>query len=180
MEDDLMDKQEEDLSGTQPNAWDAACSYQIARPDPYSGRLEVLNPRTNFFVESLELLGAKTFSSDWEHAHEFGIAFQASYELALAVERTGFFSVHLSTRPYVWRISLMGNESFRSDSERRCCLRSAATTWIREFPLTALTPSDSFYAFITAHLARRRRRREWIQAMTAGRKTAAVTPQNGA
>jgi hypothetical protein len=152
---------QQDFSGTRPNAWDAAAKYSLARRNPLSGRLEVLETGVNFFVQALEVLGAETLFSCEGHPFGFSITFRAPYELALAVERVGYFSVNLSRQANVWHFNLLGNElkddrgASWTDDDRRECLRLAADAWIREFSLAVPAADDSFQAFMVTRAAQR-------------------------
>jgi hypothetical protein len=117
-----------------PNMWDAAAKNEITRPGHHTKKLQAIDRGVNFFVYSLEALGAKTLSSCEGHPDGFYLMFRAPQRIALRLNKSGCFSVKLDGVGK-WIIEMRrGIEDKKWNDERRInVLRRAAEAWCREF-----------------------------------------------
>jgi hypothetical protein len=131
--------------------WEAAKQEKVIRYD-YRAEGEVLDPGVNFFVLTLEHLGARPVYSCEGHGHKEGlyIVFKAPYHLALRIASPGFFSIELIPRkrkallnlskreqavPFGrgwWRLSLE-RASWKNGEDKARSLNWAAQAWQKEF-----------------------------------------------
>ena len=112
--------------------WDAARKLKIVRHDYRKN--EVIDPGVNFFVLTLEAIGAKPKYSCEGHPSGFYVLFHASYELAMEIEKPGYFTVELSSRSHGrnWWCIRPGRD-FTSERDKRQTLRWAAAAWQKAF-----------------------------------------------
>jgi len=106
--------------------WDAACRLKVIRSDYRPN--EVIDPGVNFFVLTLEALGATPVYSCEGHPAGFYVMFYASYPLARFINSLGFFSVESSTSGMrdCWCMRLNHTTGER---DKRRVLRWAAEAW---------------------------------------------------
>lgn len=125
--------QKDSSFGATVSSWDRSRKQTLTRGG------EKLDPGVNFFVEALERLGATTSYSCEGHPKGFYVAFQATYDLAVAIARSGFFNVEVGKGEGEFTIRLGSNEAgFAAtfgkpwnEREKRQCLRHAAEAWDR-------------------------------------------------
>lgn len=114
--------------------WDEARKLEVIRHD-YRPAGEVIDPGVNFFVLTLEAIGARPIASCEGHPDGFYVFFEASYELAQSIEAPGYFTVELESRthgPDHWSIRLP--EDFeQTERGKRQTLRWAAKAWQEAF-----------------------------------------------
>ena len=115
--------------------WDAARKLSIVRYD-YREEGEVIDPGVNFFVLTLEALGARPKYSCEGHPEYFYIMFKAPFRLAQEIARISHdYHVEISSGDYhgpnhwVLRLRDIGG----SESLRVFILRRMARLWQREF-----------------------------------------------
>lgn len=116
------------------NPWEQACKLQVIRGFDFY-KPAPLDPGVNFFVLSLEELGAKTQFSCEGHPRGFYIVFEGSYELAKQINSCGYFSVEIEG-DNLWSIRKTVGESNNevyTEHEKQQVLRGAATAWVRNF-----------------------------------------------
>jgi hypothetical protein len=123
--------------------WDRARSRVLIRPNGYPEHpLEKLDRGVNYFVEKLESLNIKTEWSCEGHPNGFYIVFWSSLSWALNIGACGFFSVELEGAVNgCAKWSLRINRPFKTEAEKRQCLRWAAAAW--EAKLTTPPPARS-------------------------------------
>lgn len=82
--------------GAIENPWDAARRRRLTRMGQF-GRDETLDPDVNYFVESLEHMGALPLASCDGHGDACGfyVLFDASYPLARKIKSAGYFRVEI-------------------------------------------------------------------------------------
>lgn len=122
--------------------WDKAAATPLLRPSIQDGALEALDPGVNFFVLALEALGAKPKFSCEGHPGGFYVAFDAPYELALAIKSAGFFTVEIEGNGY-WSIRKCFGEIIdgrftqakkaKALADAQEGLRWAAEAWLKRF-----------------------------------------------
>ncbi len=112
--------------------WDEARKLKVMRHD-YKDN-EIIDPGVNFFVLTLEHLGATPKYSCEGHPGGFYILFEASYDLAMRIEEPGFFTVALASRNHGrdwW--TLGASREWETEREKCQVLRWAAAAWQRAF-----------------------------------------------
>jgi hypothetical protein len=72
-------------------SWDLARAKRLVRNDTLTGLEITLEPGVNFFVEAIERAGAVVYFSCEGHPRGFLIVFESPYDVALEIERSGFF-----------------------------------------------------------------------------------------
>ena len=112
---------------TAAKPWDAARKLKIVRHDYQPD--EVIDPGVNFFVLTLEAIGAKPKYSCEGHPNGFYVLFKTSPTIAMAIGRAGYFSVELEARFGQDWWSVRVNRSFADEREKRHTLRAAARAW---------------------------------------------------
>lgn len=116
------------------NPWDEAGRKVLRRVNPSTGKLENLDRGVNYFIIALEALGARTLYSCEGHPFGFYISFEGSYELAIQVQKAGFFQVEVEERN-CWSLRLGRNETGLdrgaswNERKKRQVLRRVATSW---------------------------------------------------
>lgn len=110
--------------------WDAARKLSVVRHD-YRAEGEVIDKGVNFFVLTLEAMGAVPRYSCEGHPNGFYVMFEGPYELALKIDRAGFFSTEICSNRSTpsWVIRRGHTTSIR---ERNQSLRWAAGAWKRK------------------------------------------------
>lgn len=113
--------------------WEEANKLKVMRHDYLGG--ETIDPGVNFFVLTLEHLGARPKYSCEGHPCGFYVFFQAPIELVLRIRRTGYFSVQVGLPNegdggLWWSIRL---DRISSEAEKRQTLNWAAQAWQKEF-----------------------------------------------
>lgn len=117
--------------------WEAAKELDVVRHD-YRPEGEILDKGVNFFVLTLEHIGAKPKYSCEGHPRGFYIAFAASYSLAVRVANVGFFSIEISRKTRFgfgrgwWRLSAPSRR-WLGVGAKECTLRLAAQQWANSF-----------------------------------------------
>lgn len=106
---------------TKRNAWDEAYDLKVYRGG------EKLDPGVKFFVLMLDQLGLPTYFSCEGHPSGFYVTFRAPYEIALEIQRTGYFSVEIEGEDY-WSI----RQHYRGENKTDG-LRWAADAWEKKF-----------------------------------------------
>lgn len=106
-------------------AWDRARKRLLKRKSP-DGELVSLERGVNYFVESLERLGARTLYSCEGHPDGFYILFEAAYPVALLLQSAGFFSVEIEG---VNRWSIRKRYQAASVRDHYRTLRWASKAW---------------------------------------------------
>jgi hypothetical protein len=116
--------------------WDAARKEKVVRYD-YREEGEILDRGVNFFVLTLEQIGARPRYSCEGHRNGFYIAFRAPYRLARRIAGVGFFSVEVVKAGPYWKgegwWTLRRRKGWKSEREKRQTLRWAAEAWQKEF-----------------------------------------------
>ncbi len=107
--------------------WDAACKLKVVRSDYRPN--EVIDPGVNFFVLTLEALGARTKYSCEGHPGGFYVYFKAPYAVAQAIQRCGNMRVEVGRDVGWWRLSIGIEGEEMTDSRRKRVLRWAAMAW---------------------------------------------------
>ena len=128
------------------NPWDAAKRQRLTRTSVF-GKPEPLDPGVNFFVESLERLGASPRASCDGHGDSCGfyVLFGGNEKLARRIKNAGFFKVEIERdalvlpelpRPpktplYSLRLGLPGGGPCckRNEKDLARTLRWAAEAW---------------------------------------------------
>jgi hypothetical protein len=113
--------------------WDAASRLSVVR-HTYVAEGEVIDRGVNFFVLTLEALGATPMYSCEGHPNGFYVFFKAPYELALRIEHPGFFALSLESRnhgPDHWAIRV--TMPWHSEKDKKRTLRWAAEAWQKAF-----------------------------------------------
>ena len=113
--------------------WDAACKLRLKRYD-YNPAGELIDPGVNFFVLALTALGARTQYSCEGHPQGFYITFSCPYELALAIDQCGFFSVEICRTANHWRLcrSAPSEAATLGERDKVEALRWAAEAWTKK------------------------------------------------
>jgi len=119
--------------------WDTARRLRLCRQPP-SCRMpcEVIDSGVNFFVRSLEELGAQPISSCDGHGrgHFFYVLFHASYELALSIRNAGFFSVEIEGPE---RFSLrITHDAAENQRNLNSLLRWASEAWCEQLGVSGV------------------------------------------
>ena len=110
------------------NPWDEARQRTILRLDWRSGQLVPLDRGVNFFVETLERLGATTSYSCEGHPSGFYVVFDCPEETARRIRRCGFFSVEMGNCDS-WVIRMPSGGKPRTERSKRQTLRWASAAW---------------------------------------------------
>ena len=115
--------------------WHIAAQRVISR-DGYD-----LDPEVNFFVESLEAIGAKTLYSCEGHPQGFYVLFKAPYQVARNIASLGYFNVSVVANqcyldPDVWMITIPLIDKFKDSYNLRIrILVDASIEWNKKlFP----------------------------------------------
>ena len=103
-----------------------------------TGSEVTLEPGVTFFVEMLELFGAKTLPSCEGHPRGFYVTFRAPLDLARRIAKYGCFTVEVGCGDYdcTMRKNEIGYEqNFGpwTEEAKKECLRLTAAAWVKEF-----------------------------------------------
>jgi hypothetical protein len=124
---------------TYDRPWDKAHKLRLIGYD-YLSTGEIIDPGVNFFVLTLEHIGAKPHASCEGHSlHEhrpsgFYILFESSYDLAMRISNAGYFTVELANRGKGkdwWALRV--TYPWKTERDKRKTLNAAAREWQRIF-----------------------------------------------
>lgn len=125
------------LQLTDENPWDYYRRITLQRPNTMEAMFQsapgpipkcTLERGVNYFILALERLGAATYWSCEGHPTGFYIVFQGSYDIAVQIQRAGFFHVEVEGEFGKFSIRLSDRSSKTSRSKNQC-LRWAAKAW---------------------------------------------------
>lgn len=110
---------------TRPTVWDDAAELQVLRGG------ETLDPGVNYFVLMLNQMGLDTEFSCEGHPDGFYVTFSAPYNMALDIQKAGYFTVEIEGKNY-WSIR-RNMPSKDEEAERVDAMRWAAEAWEKRF-----------------------------------------------